>query len=115
MLPLVVTSICFAIPGIINLRRGRRVRGAVDCGMAVVSANYWRDPRPGLRYNLDRTCAVSTALIHASVPGRNANIGVTILCTWLKSWNAHLTGRNFVPWHVVFHIITCLGMASGDT
>lgn len=113
MLPLVVTSICFAIPGVFNLRRGRRVRGGVDCGMALVSANYWRDPRPGWRYNVDRVSAVSTALVHASVPGRDPNIGIAILSAWLKSWNAHLAGDDFVPWHVVFHLITCVGMASG--
>ncbi len=114
MLPLVVTSICFVIPGIINIRRGRKKRGLVNCGMALVSANHWRDPRPGWRYNTDRVCAISTAVIHGSVHGRDTSVGILVLSAWLKSWNAHITGGNFVPWHVVFHLLTYVGMVSGS-
>lgn len=114
MIPLVFTSLCFAIPGIINLRRGRKIRGVVDCGMALVSANHWRDSRPGWRYNTDRVCAVGTALVHGLQPNPNANLGILILSAWLKSWNTHNKGENFVPWHVCFHTLTCIGMTSGD-
>ena len=114
MLPLVVTSICFVIPGVINFRRGRKVRGVVDCGMALVSANHWRDPRPGWRYNLDRVCAVGTAVVHGVQPNPNANVGILVISAWLKSWNAHLRGGDFRPWHVCFHAITCVGMLTGE-
>jgi len=113
MIPLVVTSVCFVIPGIINIRRGRRGRGLVDCGMALVSVNHWRNPRPGWRYNVDRACAVSTALVHGCVPGCDPTVGMLMISTWLKSWDAHLRGGDFLPWHVLFHLITCVGMASG--
>jgi hypothetical protein len=101
MWPLIVTSTCFIIPAIRGIRKGRKVIPIVNTVTAVASVNFWRDPKPGKRLQIDKFVAKTNFVLqHFFIHPKFFILDPIILFPWRMSCK---NGDRWLMWHILFH------------
>lgn len=108
MLPLVLSSTLFMIPAIRGFRKRKRLLPILNTATSLVSMNYWRNPTPGSRRQVDYLLAKTNFVIHhlyakpCVLP-----LDLVIGGFWFLS---NMGGKNWVRWHAAFHVASATGM-----
>ena len=105
---LVFTSACFLIPAAKGFKKGKRVLPIVNTATSLVSMNYWRDPKPGWRREVDYALAKTNfAIHHLYLKPRHIPMDLSIGLFW---WLSNRGGKYWSAWHAMFHSMVTVGM-----
>ena len=109
MWPLVVTSALFMIPAF-KKRKKNKLLAVADLTTSLVSMNYWRNPVAGFRRTLDFAVAKTNFVVHHLVAKpKNIPLDLMIVPCW---WMSQKQDKNWVTWHILFHLGVTAGMLS---
>jgi hypothetical protein len=117
VLLLTMTSLTFLIPAVFASYKNLYIPSRILFLLSLASANYWRNPCPGLRYKMDIIMA-RTSFVYFFIQGVTKvkdptlqligypTIALSLYC-YKKAAHLNNNGNSlFVPYHMVFHLTT---------
>ena len=105
---LVITSAWFLIPATRGFRKGKRLLPFLNTSTSLVSMNYWRNPTPGWRRELDYALAkFNFAIHHLHLKPSDIPTDISVGLFWLLSKRG---GKHWALWHGLFHTSVTVGM-----
>ena len=108
MIPLVITSGLFMLPAIRGFRKKKKFMPLVNTCTSLVSMNYWRNPKKGIRQTMDYTLAKTNFVLHfLQAKTEHTPLAMFVSICWLKSSEA---GKHWPVWHTLFHTGVISGM-----
>ena len=117
---LLVTSSLFFVPVIAAFYQGKHFEAVVGASIAIASCNFWREPVPGIRKDIDRVVSrASMMYIISTTPNSNnacfrwiiiGGIGTAYAVSSLLSRRSN--SSLWVWAHALMHVCVISGMAS---
>lgn len=96
------------IPAIKGFRKKKKLLPVLNTATSLVSMNYWRNPTPGIRREMDYLLAKTNFVVHhLYATPKLLPIDLIIGTFWTLS---RMGGRGWIKWHALFHTSAATGM-----